>query len=141
MNQIIDYTATPSVQVRMGDGLFTPAHWGKRLGALIIDQLIAFPGYLLFIIPGIVLFGFRDNLRPNSASIGRNAMRQRILDIDSGKPPSTGKCFARNLVALLLRALTYGVYFLAEMIVSLSRKDGRCVTDLMFGTIVVEESQ
>jgi hypothetical protein len=140
MNQIIDYSAENSVQVRMGGRLFKPAHWGKRLGSLMIDQLISFPGYLLLIVPGILLFSFRDSLRPNGASVGRNVMKQMLVDIDSGQVPSTGKRFARNLVALLLRALTYGIYLIAEMAVSLSRKDGRCVTDLMFGTIVVENS-
>lgn len=138
MNQIIDYPATP-VLVRIAGKVFAPAHWGKRLGALTIDQLISFPGYLLLIVPGLLLFSFRDSLRPNGASIGRNVMRQQILDIDTGLIPTAGKRFARNLLAVLLRALTYGIYVLAEMIVSLSRKDGRCVTDLMFGTIVVED--
>ena len=138
MSQIIDYPVTP-VLVRIGGRLFAPAHWGKRLGALTIDQLISFPGYLLLIVPGLLLFSFRDSLRSNGASVGRNVMRQQILDIDTGLIPTAGKRFACNLLALLLRALTYGIYVLAEMIVSLSRKDGRRVTDLMFGTIVVED--
>ncbi len=140
MSQIIDYSQENSVQVRMGGRLFKPAHWGKRLGSLMIDQLISTPGYLLLILPGILLFSFRDSLRPNGASVGRNVMKQTLVDIDSGQIPSTGKRFSRNLVALLLRALTYWTYLIAEMVVSLSRKDGRCVTDLMFGTIVVEDS-
>ncbi len=140
MSQIIDYSEDNPIQVRMGGRLFKPAHWGKRLGGLMIDQLICLPGYLLFILPGILLFSFRDSLRPNGASVGRNVMRQAIIDIDTGQTPSTGKRFARNLVALLLRALTYGIYLIAEMVVSLSRKDGRSVTDLMFGTIVVENN-
>lgn len=139
MSQIIDYSESNAVQVRMGGRLFRPAHWGKRFGALMIDQLISLPGYLLFIVPGVLLFSFRDSLRPNGASVGRNTVRQNLVDIDTGRIPSTGKRFARNLVALLLRALTYGTYAFAEMVVSLSRKDGRCVTDLMFGTIVVED--
>jgi uncharacterized RDD family membrane protein YckC len=139
MSQIIDYSQENSVQVRMGGRLFKPADWGKRLGSLMIDGLISMPGYLLLILPGILLFGFRDSLRPNGASVGRNVMKQMLVDIDSGQIPSTGKRFARNLVALLLRSLTYGIYLIAEMAVSLSRKDGRCVTDLMFGTIVVED--
>jgi hypothetical protein len=106
----------------------------------MIDQLISAPGYLLLIVPGVLLFSFRDSLRPNGASVGRNTVRQALVDIDTGKIPNTGKRFARNLVALLLRALTYGTYLIAEMVVSLSRKDGRCVTDLMFGTIVVENA-
>jgi len=138
VSQIIDYSEENAVRVRMGGKLFTPAHWGKRLGALMIDQLIAAPGYLLFIVPGVLLFSFRDSLRPNGASVGRNTVRQVLIDIDTGRIPSTGKRFSRNLVALLLRAITYGTYLIAEMVVSLSRKDGRCVTDLMFGTIVVE---
>lgn len=140
MSQIIDYSEENAIQVRMGGRLFKPAHWGKRLGALTIDQLISMPGYLLFIVPGVLLFSFRDSLRPNGASVGRNTMRQAIIDVDTGRIPTKGKRFARNLVALLLRALTYGTYLIAEMVVSLSRKDGRCVTDLMFGTIAVESS-
>lgn len=140
VSHIIDYSEENAVQVRMGGRLFRPTHWGKRLGALMIDQLISAPGYLLLIVPGVLLFSFRDSLRPNGASVGRNTVRQALVDIDTGKIPNTGKRFARNLVALLLRALTYGTYLIAEMVVSLSRKDGRCVTDLMFGTIVVENA-
>jgi len=140
VSQIIDYSKENAVQVRMGGSLYRPAHWGRRLGALMIDQLVSAPGYLLFVVPGVLLFSFRDSLRPNGASVGRNTMRQALVDIDTGQAPSTGKRFSRNLMALLLRALTYGTYLIAEMVVSLSRKDGRCVTDLMFGTIVVENS-
>ncbi len=115
------------------------AHWGKRFVALWIDQCIAIPGYMLMIIPGILLFGFRDSLRGAHSSIGRLTVRQCMAEVTTGEIPTQGKRFARNLTALLLRSLTYGLYPLAELIVSLSRNDGRCVTDLMFGTMIIED--
>jgi len=116
-----------------------PAHWGRRFLARFIDNLISIPGYLLFIIPGILLFGFRDSLLKNGRSIGRSAMDQCLVDIDTNDIPSHRKRFARNFTSWLLCGVSYGIYAVAEMIVSLARKDGRCVTDLMFGTIVIED--
>ena len=118
---------------------FKPAHWGRRFCALILDQLIALPGYMVFLIPGILIFGFRDSLRSNGASIGRNVVCQRMIDNNTGEVASMGKKFGRNLIALLFRSFTFGGYALAELVVSLARHDGRCVTDLMFAVIIVED--
>lgn len=119
--------------------LLLPAHCGKRFIALLIDTLIALPGYGMMILPGILLFGFRDSLLGRKkSSIGRHAMDQVMIDLRTKAPPTNGKRFARNLTALLLRSFSFLVYILAELIVSLARSDGRCVTDLMFGVMITE---
>ena len=121
----------------------TPSHlaankasFGPRFGALLLDQLIAFPGYMLYIIPGLLIFGFRDSFTSRQ-SIGRKVTETRIVDVDTGDEPSAGRLFARNLFAVLVRGLTLGIYSLAELLVHLGRADGRCLTDLMFGTYVM----
>jgi uncharacterized RDD family membrane protein YckC len=112
------------------------ASFGPRFGALLVDGLIALPGYLAYIIPGLLIFGFRDSFT-NQQSIGRKVTETRLLLVTTGEEPSAGQKFARNLLALLLRSLTVGVYSLIELLVHLGRADGRCLTDLMFGTVVV----
>ena len=112
------------------------ASFGPRFGALLLDQLIAFPGYMLYIIPGLVIFGFRDSFTSRQ-SIGRKVTETRIVDVDTGDEPTTGRLFARNLFAVLVRGLTLGIYTFAELLVHLGRADGRCLTDLLFGTYVM----
>jgi len=112
------------------------APFGPRFYALLIDQIIAFPGYMLYIIPGVLIFGFRDKLT-SKQSIGRNVTQTRIVDVDTGEIPTAGKLFARNLFAVLVRGpLTLGIYTLCELLVHLGRPDGRCLTDLLFATYV-----
>lgn len=112
------------------------APFGPRFGALLLDSLIALPGYMLYIVPGLIIFGFRDSFTPKQ-SIGRKVTETQILDYATGVEPPVGQLFARNLLAVLLRSLTVGIYALAELLVHLGRPDGRCLTDLLFGTVVV----
>jgi len=112
------------------------AAFGPRFGALLLDQLIALPGYMLYIIPGLVIFGFRDSFTSRQ-SIGRKVTETRIVDVETGDVPTTGRLFARNLFAVLFRSLTLGIYTLSELLVHLGRPDGRCLTDLLFGTYVM----
>ncbi len=112
------------------------ADFGPRFAAWFIDSLVAFPAYFLYIVPGILLFAFRDSLTKDQ-SFGRKATETRLVLAATGALPPAGHKFVRNLVALLLRVWTFGAYLLADLLVHLSRTDGRSLTDLMFGTMVI----
>jgi endonuclease YncB( thermonuclease family) len=109
---------------------------GSRIAALLLDSLIAFPGFLLYILPGIGLIAFKDSLTYRQ-SVGRRVTGIRLILVATGSEPTASQKFARNLTALLLRTFTFGAYSLAELVVHLARNDGRCVTDLMFGSTVI----
>lgn len=112
------------------------ASFKLRFVAWLLDSVIAFPGYFFYIIPGLIVFGFRDSFTAKQ-SVGRNVTETKILDVETGVAPPKGRLFARNLFAVLIRSLTFGVYAVAELLVHLGRPDGRCLTDLLFGTVVV----
>ncbi|MDK8189961.1 RDD family protein [Paenibacillus sp. UMB7766-LJ446] len=122
-----------------------------RLGASFLDALIV--SLPLAIIVG-VLTGNYDNDEPLAKlisglysillpvfwygrTIGKRICGIRIRKYDTHEPPGIGTMLMRVVVAGLVYAITFGIGFIASVIMVAVREDKRAIHDFIAGTEVV----
>ncbi|QLG40573.1 MULTISPECIES: RDD family protein [unclassified Paenibacillus] len=122
-----------------------------RLGASILDAIIiALP---LMVIAGLITGNF-DSDEPIAKilsalysillpvfwygrTIGKRICGIRIRKYDTHEPPGIGTMLMRVVVAGLVYGITFGIGFIASVIMVAVREDKRAIHDFIAGTEVV----
>ncbi|OPH00194.1 hypothetical protein B2I21_04290 [Chryseobacterium mucoviscidosis] len=122
-----------------------------RLGASILDAIIiALP---LMVFAGLITGNF-DSDEPIAKilsalysillpvfwygrTIGKRICGIRIRKYDTHEPPGIGTMLMRVVVAGLVYAITFGIGFIASVIMVAVREDKRAIHDFIAGTEVV----
>jgi uncharacterized RDD family membrane protein YckC len=126
-----------------------PAGFWVRALALIIDGfflfLVAFvlrlaglpvsQGFITSI-PMMVAYNFLVPMLWDGYTVGKRLMGIRIAAAGGGKP-STINFLLRSLIADGLYPITYGIPFLASVVMVVVRPDKRAIHDILAGTQVV----
>lgn len=122
-----------------------------RLGASILDGIIV--SIPLAIIVGVLTGNF-DNDEPLAKllsglysillpvfwygrTIGKRICGIRIRKYDTHEPPGIGTMLMRVVVAGLVYGITFGIGFIASLIMVAVREDKRAIHDFIAGTEVV----
>ena len=139
-----------------GEHNFRAAEWGPRAGALILDRLVM----LVVVIPTAVsaaihpalavlvaiggfcwyiwLFGYKQG--ETGLTPGKKALGIKLIHIEKGVPPSGAVGIGRLIVAAILGAMTFYIYFLLDYLWPLWDDKNQRLTDKMFVTqVVVDE--
>ncbi|PWW38851.1 putative RDD family membrane protein YckC [Paenibacillus pabuli] len=124
-----------------------------RLGANLLDGIIV--SIPLAIIVGVLTGNF-DNDEPlakllsglysillpvlwSGRTIGKRICGIRIRKYDTHEPPGIGTMLMRVIVAGLVYAITFGIGFIASVIMVAVREDKRAIHDFIAGTEVVRD--
>lgn len=144
----------------------TPANYGKRVAAYIIDWLLAFVPSFIFLVTGII-FLFTENLRStgiifillglvawliialwnkvfregrSGQSVGKSQMNIALVDADTKSPLGAGRCFLREFVALLINSFTFGLFAIIDYLWPLwDPKKQRLMDKIITSQVVVAE--
>lgn len=130
-----------------------PAGFWARLGAVIVDGLFTL---FIFGFVGLALYGqflvegfsFIDILNTlyflllpiiwHGYTVGKKALGIRIVRIDDEKL-GFGTMFMREIVAGLIYVLTFGIGFIASVVMVIAREDKRAIHDFVAGTYVTHD--
>ncbi len=135
------------------------AHWGKRVGAFVIDQLLLYAAYILPAIVGVIIGGGSESaaagffglvglvagiavfvwntcLRQGRTgySIGKGVLGIKLIREETGEPVGAGMSFARQIVHIV-DALPCYLGFLWPLWDS----KRQTFTDKILGTVVIDQ--
>lgn len=123
-----------------------------RFGAGLLDALIvSLPISILFgILTGdfenepisnflLALYGILVPAYWKGYTVGKRICRIRIRKFDTLDPPGIGTMLLRNVVAGLVYLLTFGIGFIASILMVALREDKRAIHDFIAGTEVVRD--
>jgi uncharacterized RDD family membrane protein YckC len=144
----------------------TPASYGKRVAAYIIDWLIAVVPSIVFLVVGTI-FLFSENLvgigvifiligalawlviglwnkvfreGKTGQSVGKSQMNIALVDADTGNPLGAGRCFLREFVAALINSFTFSLFAIIDFLWPLwDPKNQRLMDKIITSQVVVAE--
>lgn len=144
----------------------TPASYGKRVAAYIIDWLVAVVPSIVFLVVGII-FLFSEDLvgigviftligalawlviglwnkvfreGKTGQSVGKSQMNIALVDADTGNPLGAGRCFLREFVAGLINSFTFSIFAILDFLWPLwDSKKQRLMDKIITSQVVVAE--
>lgn len=144
----------------------TPATYGKRVLAYIIDWLVAVVPSIVFLVLGII-FLFSEDLvgigvlfiiigglawliiglwnkvfreGRTGQSVGKSQMNIALVDADTGNPLGAGRCFLREFVAWLINSFTLSLFAILDYLWPLwDPKKQRLMDKIITSQVVVSE--
>ena len=142
-------------------GARTPAEWGQRAIAYLIDAAVIFAlmivvvvlaaivstaseglagvivavGYLAAV--GVAIWNLFVRQGRTGQSIGKGQRGISLVKDDTGRPVGAGMAFVRYLLAGVLSSVTCGIYGLLDLLWPLWDDDRKRLTDKMLGMSVV----
>jgi uncharacterized RDD family membrane protein YckC len=155
------YAAAPQGYQPAGIGAGTPAEWGTRFVAWLIDYGIVFGIYVVGFIAALVGGAITDALGvlmllvaylaaigfsiwnlcikqgSTGQTIGKEKQNIKLVKDDTGLPVGGGMAFVRYLVAGLLSGVTCGIYGLLDYLWPLWDQDKKRLTDKILNMSVV----
>ena len=146
----------------MGQFIYPKAPLGERLGAYVVDAIIAIGPVIMaailnYLFPAVVqspttrtinmiatiawaiYYGFTKDAQGNGQSIGKKIFGLMVVNLKTHRPCSLGQSIGRAAVPFLLDLIPL-IGWLIEPIVAVASRDGRRIGDDVAGTQVIRAS-